>query len=97
MLPIIYKEKLRFDISGERFSYSNSGMIILGAIIEKVTGQSYSDYITKNIFVPAKMYDTQMRFGDEVVSEVLVGCTDFLIRYLQKKLHRQFTDVGHVC
>lgn len=73
LLPIIYKEKLRFDIPGERFSYSNSGMIILGAIIEKVTGQSYSDYITKNIFVPAKMYDTQMRSGDEVVQNRATG------------------------
>jgi CubicO group peptidase (beta-lactamase class C family) len=35
---------------GERFSYSNSGYILLGAVIEKVTGRSYEDFVDENIF-----------------------------------------------
>lgn len=35
--------------------YSNSGYILLGYIIEKVTGKSYEQYITENIFKPANM------------------------------------------
>ena len=73
LLPIIYEQKLRFKTPGKRFSYSNSGLIILGAIIEKITGQSYSDYITKNILEPAKMNDTAMKFGDEVVQNRATG------------------------
>jgi hypothetical protein len=35
---------------GEQFSYSNSGYVLLGAIIEKVSGQSYEEFVQKNIF-----------------------------------------------
>lgn len=35
---------VRFE-PGARFEYSNFGFIILGAVIEKVTGQSYYDYV----------------------------------------------------
>jgi len=37
------------------YYYSNLGYILLGYIIEKVSGQTYADYVTKNIFQPLKM------------------------------------------
>jgi CubicO group peptidase (beta-lactamase class C family) len=40
---------------GTDFRYSNSGYILLGYILEKVSGQSYADFIQKNIFVPLGM------------------------------------------
>lgn len=73
IIPFIYEQKLEFDIPGEKFAYSNSGMILLGAIIEKISGQSYSEFITQNIFIPAKMNNTQMRFWDDVVENRAVG------------------------
>lgn len=73
LLPIIYEQKIEFENPGKQFSYSNSGLIILGAIIEKITGKSYSDYITKNILEPAKMHNTAMKYGDEVVSNRATG------------------------
>lgn len=87
LLPIIYEQEVQFETPGERFSYSNSGMIILGAIIEKLTGQSYSDYITKNIFEPTKMYDTEMRFGDEVVQNRATG----YMRSISGKFHNNYS------
>lgn len=41
---------------GNRFSYSNPGIIFLGRIIEKLTGDNYEVYIDKNIFKPLEMY-----------------------------------------
>ncbi|WP_272149256.1 serine hydrolase [Tenacibaculum aiptasiae] len=73
LLPIIYQQELIFKEPGKRFSYSNSGMILLGAIIENITGVSYSEYITKNIFAPLKMKNTVMKFGDEVVDNRATG------------------------
>jgi CubicO group peptidase (beta-lactamase class C family) len=43
---------------GERFEYSNSGYILLGYIIEKVTGKSYEQVLQDNIFSPLKMNNT---------------------------------------
>ncbi len=40
---------------GEQWSYSNSGYVLLGAIIEKVSGQSYADFVKHNIFEPLGM------------------------------------------
>ena len=43
---------------GEKFAYSNSGYILLGYIIEKVTGKSYEQVLQENIFTPLKMTNT---------------------------------------
>jgi CubicO group peptidase (beta-lactamase class C family) len=43
---------------GERFAYSNSGYILLGYIIEKVTGKKYEQVLQENIFTPLRMSNT---------------------------------------
>ena len=47
-------EKLLFD-PGVSFNYSNSGFILAGLIIEKLSGLKYADYISKNILRPLGM------------------------------------------
>ena len=41
---------------GSRFSYSNPGIVFLGRVIERVSGDDYEVYIDKNIFKPLEMY-----------------------------------------
>jgi len=41
-----------------RFHYNNSNYMILAAIIEKVSGMSYADFMMKNVFIPAGMKHT---------------------------------------
>ena len=43
---------------GSKFSYSNPGIIFLGRIIEKLTGDDYEVYIDKNILKPLEMYSS---------------------------------------
>jgi len=43
---------------GTQFVYDNTGYVLLGYIIEKVTGESYAQYLRKNIFDPLGMHDT---------------------------------------
>jgi CubicO group peptidase (beta-lactamase class C family) len=40
---------------GHHYAYSNSGFFVLGAIVERVSGQSYFDYVRRQIFAPAGM------------------------------------------
>jgi CubicO group peptidase (beta-lactamase class C family) len=43
---------------GEKMSYSNSGYLVLGAIVEKVSGQTYEKFVAENLFAPAGMTDS---------------------------------------
>jgi CubicO group peptidase (beta-lactamase class C family) len=43
---------------GERYEYSNYGYLLLGAIIEAVTRQSYDDYVQQHVYAPAGMRAT---------------------------------------
>ncbi len=43
---------------GEKFAYCNSGYVLLGAVIEKVSGMSYEAFLRKSIFEPLGMKDT---------------------------------------
>ena len=43
---------------GEKWSYSNSGYVLLGYLIEKISGQSYQSFIEENIFKPLAMHDS---------------------------------------
>lgn len=47
-----------FNKPNARFLYNNSNFMVLGSIIEKVSGQSYADFMQSHIFKPAKMLNT---------------------------------------
>ena len=55
--------------ANETFSYSNLGYIILGQLIEKCSGESYENYITKNIIdlIPLNPGDLSFKISDESV------------------------------
>src|SRR4029450_3957071 len=57
LLPLSINQPLEFK-PGTRESYSNSGYVVLGAIIEVITGQSYYDYVREHIFQPAGLART---------------------------------------
>ncbi|WP_291860678.1 serine hydrolase [Marinilabilia sp.] len=60
---------------GTSFMYSNSGMLILGVIIEKVSGNSYFDYLDEFIFKPSGMYNTGGFYKDRPVENRATGYT----------------------
>ena len=50
----LFKDKPLDFKPGEQWNYSNSGYILLGAIIEKVSGMPYADFIEQRIFQPCR-------------------------------------------
>jgi CubicO group peptidase (beta-lactamase class C family) len=58
---------------GAQFNYSNSGYILLGYIIEKVTGKSYFQVVRENIFRPLHMDHTGFDFSGLVSADKAIG------------------------
>ncbi len=73
-LPLFAAEPLRFE-PGARNEYSNGGYIVLGAIVEKVSGRDYYDYVRENIFLPAGMQNTDWYEADMPVANLANGYT----------------------
>jgi D-alanyl-D-alanine carboxypeptidase len=75
------KRPLRFE-PGSRWEYSNYGFILLGAVIEKVSGESYYDYVREHIYIPAGMSSTdsapeEPRFADRSIGYMKVKTGDW--------------------
>jgi len=61
LIDFFKNEPMDFD-PGESFRYNNSGYILLGHIIEVLSGNTYAEYIQKNIFTPLGMKNSS--YGD---------------------------------
>jgi CubicO group peptidase (beta-lactamase class C family) len=57
LLPLFIEKPMMYQ-AGEKFQYNNSGYVILGLVIESVTGQLFDVYLTENVFRPCEMLDT---------------------------------------
>ncbi|HEX6123933.1 MAG TPA: serine hydrolase domain-containing protein [Pyrinomonadaceae bacterium] len=75
------EKDVRFE-PGSRWAYSNTGMLVLGKVIEVVSGQSYFDYVRENIYKPAGMTNTDSYELDRVNPNLAVG------------YDKRFTDTG---
>jgi CubicO group peptidase (beta-lactamase class C family) len=73
-LPLFADLPLAFA-PGSRRQYSNGGYIVLGAIIEAVSGVDYYTYVRKNLFLPAGMTSTDSYEEDARLPDIAVGYT----------------------
>ncbi len=70
--PLIAEETLAFE-PGSRWQYSNTGMLLLGVVIEKVSGKNYFDYVRQHVYKQANMVDTDCFDMDHPVSNLAIG------------------------
>jgi len=73
-LGLFASEPLLFEPGTSR-RYSNAGYVVLGLIIEKVTGKSYYDFVRESIYAPAGMTRSDSFMQDAVVPDRAVGYT----------------------
>ena len=57
-IRLVEEQPLVFDEPGTRFQYSNSGFIVLGKIVEQVTGKKYRDVLAEKITRPLALKNT---------------------------------------
>jgi CubicO group peptidase (beta-lactamase class C family) len=71
-MPLIRNDSLQFE-PGTRWSYSNTGMLVLGKVIEKASGQDYFAYVREHVAKPAGMTSTDAYELDRVNRNLAVG------------------------
>lgn len=69
---IVRRDSLRFA-PGTRWSYSNTGFLLLGAIVERATGRSYYDVVRELVYGPAGMTGTDAYMFDAPTPNLAVG------------------------
>ena len=73
-LPLFVNEPLAFE-PGSRQAYSNAGYVLLGMIVERVSGEDYYEYVRKHITDPAGMSRTMYIASDSLPPNVAIGYT----------------------
>ncbi|MBQ4861521.1 beta-lactamase family protein [Pseudoalteromonas sp. MMG013] len=66
-LIALFKDRALEFNSGSQYKYSNSGYIVLGHLIEKVSGMTYQDFINTEIFHPLEM--AQSGYGKDELGQ----------------------------
>jgi CubicO group peptidase (beta-lactamase class C family) len=78
VLALLEKEKLPLFPPGTKWAYSNSGYVVLGLVVAKVSGKSFGDFLHERIFAPLKMDQTIVyeRGKNEVASRAFGNSRD---------------------
>ena len=71
----LFDKPLEFD-PGTKMKYSNTGYILLGAIVERAAGVTYDEFLRKNILDPLGMNDTGYDWNRTVIARRASGYTD---------------------
>jgi len=61
---------------GERFRYNNGGYVLLGILIERITGESYHEVVRSRVFRPAKMLDSGFYEADKLPERTALAYID---------------------
>jgi CubicO group peptidase (beta-lactamase class C family) len=71
-LPMITPLPPKFK-PGERFGYSNAGFVLLGLVVEAVSGLSYHDFVRDMIITPCKLEHTDFYRMDALPANTALG------------------------
>ena len=89
LLPLFIEKPMMYQ-AGEKFQYNNSGYVILGLIIESVTGQLFDEYLSEKVFLPSEMLDT----GYYELDRLPAKCANAYI--FDESRHQYYTNIYSV-
>lgn len=64
LVPLVAAQPLEFE-PGTKMAYSNSGYVLLGALVERLSGKSYAEYMQEKVFAPGGMTATSLEAGPD--------------------------------
>ncbi len=73
-LPLFVNEPMASE-PGARQQYSNAGYVLLGLLVERLSGESYYDYVRRSIYEPAAMRRTAHYAVDSLPPNTALGYT----------------------
>ena len=79
-LPLFVDQPLQFE-PGTEFSYSNAGFLVLGLIVERVSKQTYYEYVREHIYGPCGMENSDSYEMDQVVPDRATGYSQYANRF----------------
>lgn len=89
MIAFLAKENLPALFEpGKKWEYSNTAYVLLASIVEKVSGQSYKEFMAENIFIPlgmkhSRIYNTRRSLKDTITNYAYgYGYSDSLKKYI---------------
>jgi D-alanyl-D-alanine carboxypeptidase len=88
IIELTQDEPLKFA-PGTEFEYNNSGYVFLGYIIEKVSGQSYGEYLQDHVFGPLGMHATGYDNSETILQQRASG-------YRQRRTGREVVNSPYV-
>ena len=74
-LPLFQFKPMKLSV-GERFHYNNAGYIILGLIVEAVSGMEFADYVTEHVLKKANMLESGYFQLDCLPASTAIGYID---------------------
>lgn len=72
IIKLTQDKPLEFE-PGSKFAYDNSGYVILGYVIEKVSGQTYADYLSQKILQPLGLKNTGYDVSTQILAKRATG------------------------
>ena len=73
-LPLFADKPLAFA-PGTKFRYSNAGFMVLGGVVQRVSGEDYFEYVRRHVTAPAGMASTDAFEMDHDVPNLAIGYT----------------------
>ena len=86
-LPLFVHEPLQFE-PGSKDQYSNAGYVVLGLLMERLSGENYYDYVRRHLYEPAGMTRTAHWAIDSLPPNTAVGYTHHDSTGAPTPLHR---------
>lgn len=72
LLPLVADQPLRFP-AGERFEYADVNYVLVGMVVESVTGEPFADVVRREVLEPAGMLDAGFDANDDDPARLAVG------------------------